>query len=338
MGSSDEAPVVSPSPVVRQHTYDLALDTYRYLRGGMVVTVVMLAAAVVGERVSTGCWQASISAYFYTAAHSVFIAALCSIGAQLIVYKGTDTEDALLNTAGVLAFGVAFVPTSDAEVQGCPSDGPWGPSDRAVTNNIGAVIVALMLALVVVLILYRRRGSRGPRSLVGAVVQVAFWAIMAAGVFGFLFLRDLFDSYAHMTAAILMFAAIIVNVFVNAVLALVTPASELSPRPKLFAALYFAIGGLMCVTLVVVLVLIRFWTGWQHAVLVIEALLIGEFAAFWVVQTVELWKTPNRIELMPKEQGEQLAQNRIRPDSDNLMDEISAWRQCPPKERFLRAL
>ena len=43
----------------------------------------------------------------------MFIGALCAIGALLIVYKGSkDTEDVLLNLAGILAFVVAFVPTS----------------------------------------------------------------------------------------------------------------------------------------------------------------------------------------------------------------------------------
>jgi hypothetical protein len=31
------------------HTRDITLDTYRYLRGGMAVMIVMLGAAVIGE-------------------------------------------------------------------------------------------------------------------------------------------------------------------------------------------------------------------------------------------------------------------------------------------------
>src|SRR5271156_5020787 len=92
---------------------DILLDTYRYLRGGMAVMVVMLGAAVLGERLTASCWQTSISAYYFTSAHSVFVAALCALGTLLIVYTGsTDTEDTLLNLAGILAFIVAMVPTS----------------------------------------------------------------------------------------------------------------------------------------------------------------------------------------------------------------------------------
>ena len=77
----------------------------------MVVVVVMLAAAVLFDSVPTDCWQGSISAYYYTAAHNVFVAALCCLGIMMIVYKGSkDSEDVLLNLAGTLAFFVAFVP------------------------------------------------------------------------------------------------------------------------------------------------------------------------------------------------------------------------------------
>jgi hypothetical protein len=62
------------------HTRDITLDTYRYLRGGIAVMVVMLGAAVIGERLTATCWQTSISAYYFTTAHSIFIAALGSVG------------------------------------------------------------------------------------------------------------------------------------------------------------------------------------------------------------------------------------------------------------------
>ena len=94
--------------MAEQQVRDLTLDTYRYLRGGMVVMVVLLGAGVIGAAISSQCWQGSISAYYYSAAHSVFIAAVCAIGVLMIVYRGsTDTEDELLNLAGMSAFIVA---------------------------------------------------------------------------------------------------------------------------------------------------------------------------------------------------------------------------------------
>ena len=65
----------------------MALETYRYLRGGMAVMIALLGTAV------------------------LVIAALCALGAMLIVNKsGNDTEHVLLNLAGILAFVVAVVP------------------------------------------------------------------------------------------------------------------------------------------------------------------------------------------------------------------------------------
>ena len=130
---------------------DTALDTYRYLRGGIPVMLVMLGAALIIERARATCWQTSISAYYFTAAHAVFIGAICAIGTLLIVYKGsTDTEDVLLNLAGILAFVVAFVPTS-RPVLLC------GASSLPVDAVTNAAVVANVWALVVALV---RHGSR----------------------------------------------------------------------------------------------------------------------------------------------------------------------------------
>ena len=90
-----------------------AVKSYRYLRLSIVVVVAALLAAVVIERIDAGCWQDSISAYYYTPAHAVFVGALVAIGVCLIAVKGsTDLDDVLLNVAGMLAAIVAFVPTS----------------------------------------------------------------------------------------------------------------------------------------------------------------------------------------------------------------------------------
>ena len=54
-----------------------AVKTYRYLRLAIVVVVAALMAAVLIERLhAAGCWQGSISAYYYTPVHSMFIGAL----------------------------------------------------------------------------------------------------------------------------------------------------------------------------------------------------------------------------------------------------------------------
>ena len=133
--------------------------------------IVMLAAAVIGERLTATCWQTSISAYYFTTAHSIFIAALCALGVQFIVYKGSsDTEDVLLTLAGILAFIVAMVPTT-RPVLFCGRYGLPAEYDvkHAITNNVWAVVIALVIARVLSFWLYRRTNTASPKSVFGIV-------------------------------------------------------------------------------------------------------------------------------------------------------------------------
>jgi len=50
----------------------------------------------------------------------------------------------------------------------------------------------------------------------------------------------------------------------------------------------------MVLTLVVEIVLRQVASGAERGVLLVESLLVLEFAAFWVVQTIELWGYPTR--------------------------------------------
>ena len=142
------SPVSPPGPEPHAAPADrVARDTYRYLRVAPLVVALFLGASVTLQRsVAGGCSLGSISAYYFTAAHSVFVAALCAIGACLIVYKGnTDTEDVVLNFSGFLSFVVAFVPTQREAVcgAGLPAAYEVGPGVR---NNVLALIVAGVLA------------------------------------------------------------------------------------------------------------------------------------------------------------------------------------------------
>ena len=133
----------------------VALTTYRFLRGGMVVMVVLLGVALVTERWHATCWQTSISAYYFTTAHTVFIGALYAIGAMLIVYQGTsDTENTLLNLAGVLTFVIATVPTTRPILlcSSCGSRHQYSRSGGAVQHldgGRGARVVARRIVVAV---------------------------------------------------------------------------------------------------------------------------------------------------------------------------------------------
>jgi formate hydrogenlyase subunit 3/multisubunit Na+/H+ antiporter MnhD subunit len=58
--------------------------------------------------------QPSISHYYYSIMHIVFVGTLCMLGAFLITYRGTTDrklENWVSNLAGVFAYGVAMFPT-----------------------------------------------------------------------------------------------------------------------------------------------------------------------------------------------------------------------------------
>lgn len=276
---------------------DRVLDTYRFLRGGLVVMVVMLFASLVMVAISTdGCWQTSISAYYYTAAHSMFVAAVCAMGILMITYRGSaDSEDILLDLAGVLAFVVAMVPTARPE-------GICGPAlpvyvvDPAIRNNVWAVIAGLTFAKVGASLLYRS-WTAGPSGLstYGRWAFVFFWITVTFGVISFIAFPVQFADHGHTVAALLMFACIIAVVVINAYLA----GNQPGCRPR-YVRGYRIIAVFMFATLVVVGVLHSVFNpdgrGWNYAVIWAETLLIAAFGVFWAVQTRELWNTTDRTE------------------------------------------
>jgi hypothetical protein len=104
-------------------SHDLAaIKTYRYLRIGMLAAVLALAYSVFEEyrKPGVGCFLGSLSGYYYTPVHSVFISVMVAIGLALIVIKGqTALEDAFLSLAGMMAPIVAFLPTDDDSGANC---------------------------------------------------------------------------------------------------------------------------------------------------------------------------------------------------------------------------
>ena len=114
-----------------------AVATYRYLRLSIVVVVSTLAVSLVEQAAKHRCVQGSISAFYYTPVHSIFIAALGLIGVALIAIRGaTSAREALLNTAGFLAPVVAFVPTGrPVGAVRCPIDGAIGTIPASFPDN-----------------------------------------------------------------------------------------------------------------------------------------------------------------------------------------------------------
>lgn len=267
-------------------------DTYRYLRLATIVIILMLGVALVVQRQASTCWQTSISAYYWTSAHSIFVAALCAIGACLIVYKGSsDTEDIVLNFSGFLAFIVAMVPTTRQAL--CGPGLPAGYEVAAgVRNNVWAVFIAGVAAEVATIVLERRSATAQRPNWTARISRLVGWVVIGLGAYAFVWHPQAFEDHGHNVAAPTMFVGIIVVVLVNAY----TSRSSTN-KPRQYATAYLAVAISMGLTLVVIVALSMTFRQWTHAVILAEALLIVEFAAFWVIQTAELWTIVDKREL-----------------------------------------
>ncbi len=306
-----------------------ALTTYRYVRLGLVALIVFLTASVIDTwRLANG-WQNSISAYFYTSSHSVFVASLCAVGICLIIYQGsTTTEDSLLNFSGFLALIVGLVPTGREALHGPGLPKEFDPT-AFVENNVGALIIASLAAVVVYLIIQfvRNRLATPPQAelcsgaddlpksdapklpavlaavvrflrkvlpavapllrLAGRFLPCFLLGAIVVGAVVFFVDLPLFVRNAHNVAAYAMFGGIIVVAVHYACYAALR--EDRGPRARLgFVAGYLIIALLMLLTLIVVAILQ--YTGNDPGLLVVEFIVIGEFAAFWLFQSIDLWE------------------------------------------------
>jgi hypothetical protein len=277
----------------------ITLAVYRDLRLSMVVVLVLLAGAIFIEWSSAkGRWQSELSAYFYTSAHSIFIAALLALGTLLMVFKGrTYTEDKLLTLAGICALIIAVVPMGRTKPLG-----PFGlPDDYKVEAviplNVLALVIALGVGLALALLRNRLTGTPWPRSRKGKVSQryifwltrCIFWLIMAVGLIAFKFFPDTVkQNLVHGAAGVLMLLAFIATTFCTA-----CGWDDVSkpPRKRGYKRSYWWIACLMLVTLITVVPVHLVHPKWLGVPwgLVAEVALILEFAAYWVVQTIEQW-------------------------------------------------
>ncbi len=261
------------------------VKTYRYLRLAMVTMLLLLAVAVLIEWQHTdpGCFQTSISAYYYTPAQAIFVGTLITVGVCMVVLKGsTEWEDILLNLGGMLAPVVALVPTPGAGR--CFSVAGAQPDIAAnVANNIPAIFVAGVVGLVVTFWIGQRDGGHDPQHLLGMAVA---GLVLVGGFAWFLAAREHFIANAHYGAAFPLFACIVAVVVINA--RWYGARSGNTALTQVLRNRYAVIAALM-VLLPVAMWLISLAVEWDHLVLWVEATLLVLFAAFWVIQTRELW-------------------------------------------------
>jgi hypothetical protein len=270
------------------------LKTYRYLRVGMVLLMVMLGVSIIVDRVDgpAGQFQTSISDYYYTPVQSVLVGTLVAVGACLIIMRAErDVEDIFLNLAGMFAPLVAFVPIDREGV----TDGVLSSASAAafVDNNVKTLVITGVVALVVAVAVMVRSWPLLDDPMV-RVRRVLGLALAAAIVLGTWLWYDLApDSFqgtgayvagGHFTAAISLFVCMGIVVLCNA----------LPPTSAPFRGIYAAIVALMVVNGIVA-VLFGFEVGpfdWRYWLLAVETAGIVLFVVFWLVQTVELGRVP----------------------------------------------
>lgn len=303
---------------------DIALKTYRYLRIGMLAMLAALAISVVLEMASSaGCWQQSISAYYYTPARAVFVGALVALGLAMVALWGRNpAEDAFLNLAGLCAAVVAFVPTADAnycsiraaqgtrleDIASLPAaeraaDVVVDSSRAAIDNNVMALLLVVGVALVALGAVAAKNRTIGsgsdPASTAYTFTFVAAVGLWAAGLVSYVWYAEAFYEKAHFTSAVAMFASIIVVVLANAYDRTCPPSDEhegtatwLARLPRRLRSSLSDRYGMLAVAMVASaagIVGLGVLGGWAHWVLVVEADLLVLFAAFWAMQTRDRW-------------------------------------------------
>jgi hypothetical protein len=270
-----------------------AVKSYRYLRMSIVVVVLALMASVLIEVAHAGCWQESISAYYYTPVHAMFVGALLALGVSMIAIKGaTDLEDVLLNIAGVLAPIVAFVPTSPpTSTDVCPATASIAGNPQAfVDNNLLALAIGGAVAIVVAYVIAALVGKASIRRVdahtgLGLVISVA---LLVAGLVWYFGFRDNFLDHAHGGAAGVMFLLIAIVILINARSARHVHGGQPGAR-RFYWVAYALLFAMMVLAAVGVLIAKLVDSAWRHQILLIEILELTPFAVFWSVQTQEFW-------------------------------------------------
>lgn len=276
--------------------------TYLALRLGIVLLVGLLFVSVTLQIVDAGCLQLSLSAYYFTPARPVFVGSLAAIGACLIIYRGnTDTENVLLDYSGYLAFVVAFVPTRVDLT--CPPVTPPTAEEitQGVRNNVWALLALGLATILVAWWRVRRQRLIGNRTAMNPFARISL-ALSAAALLAlvafFAFWPVEFERYGHDAAAVALFVGIVAVVLVNAWgfaqdQGEGTVASAATNRYSVVALLMVvSAGGILLAGLLV--------DAFDHFLFFLEAALISEFAAFWLIQTWELRGDVSRSDSVAK--------------------------------------
>ncbi|MCT9820962.1 hypothetical protein N3K63_11780 [Microbacterium sp. W1N] len=265
--------------------------TYRYLRIAIAGSVVAVFAAMVTAMPIVGLLP-SLSHYYYTPARTVFVGAVMSVAVGFFALSGRGPERALLDVAAVLAPLVAIIPTviSPHSVPGLDSTCPDGrltciPAafDADVDNGVATYLIvgALVLVLAVALAV----AGQVSRPATALSVGIAGALLLAVWLSWWL-AHDWFLQWAHVAAAVGFFAVIAAVAVVTAV----RPSDGPRP-PRWLQVAYVVIAVLLGVTVVGMPLYGALHVGDVFGVFVGEIAALVLFAAFWVLQSIQYWRT-----------------------------------------------
>ena len=209
-----------------------------------------------------------------------------------------------------MAFVVAMVPTGRPDVKSMCGRYVLPEYDLGpfITNNVWSVLIAFLAIQIFYWAVVRRRIPSRETSKWGIRCSRAFGIVIVVGLICFFRVRKQFDAHAHDIAATVMFLAIIATVAVTAFL--VKHQDEFkSKHRQSYYLLYVANAATMLGTLSLAVLHLVFHVL-DHWIIDLEALLIAEFAAYWIIQTIELRNTPNRYALLSEDAKQMLTKRR----------------------------
>lgn len=223
--------------------------THRYLRLSLAMVVVALFVSIAVQIVRSGTWLPSISHYFYSPAHNVFVGALIAVSLALVVLAGRDLETIFLDVAAIFAPLIALIPTGatagilnsiprvpGSQATPCDPDGNCIPHELLETIRHDVLTYTVVLGIVVALSIVVRLIERndpssvdqsGPgwrfwSAAIGPIVAVLVAVVLNVAAFtpvfgtGFPFTSG-FPISVHFAATIAFFGAFTLVPATNAI-------------------------------------------------------------------------------------------------------------------------